>query len=194
MKVERPFWQLWLLPSVVVLLALNLAALAVWTVPRALRQRSASARLEASRAEAKREREANALLRERVAAIRANSADVERFFARFAGTERRDLVPTLEAVETMARSPGLRPGARGYSRAVVKDAPLERIAITLPLSGTYDQLVGFLGEVERSPRFLTIDGIALRAEQGSARLQVEISAYLRATPGELALPRSPRGR
>jgi Tfp pilus assembly protein PilO len=193
-KVERPFWQLWLLPAFAVLLALNLGALAVWTVPRALRQRSASARLEAARAEAKREREANALLRERVAAIRANSADVERFFARFAGTERRDLVPTLEAVETMARSPGLRPGARGYSRAVVKDAPLERIAITLPLSGTYDQLVGFLGEVERSPRFLTIDGIALRAEQGSARLQVEISAYLRATPGELALPRSSRGR
>jgi Tfp pilus assembly protein PilO len=193
-KVERPFWQLWLLPSVVVLLALNLAALAVWTVPRALRQRSASARLEASRAEAKREREAAALLRERVAAIRANNADLARFYSRFAGTERSDLVPTLEAVETLARSPGLRPGARGYTRAVVKDTPLERIAITLPLSGSYNQLVGFLGEVERSPRFLTVDGIALRAEQGSARLQVEISAYLRATPGELALPRSSRGR
>jgi Tfp pilus assembly protein PilO len=193
-KLERPFWRLWLLPAVAVLLALNLAALAVWTLPRSLRQRSASARLEASRAEAKREREANALLRERVAAIRANTTDVERFYARFAGNERNELVPTLEAVETLARSPGLRPGPRGYTRAVVKDAPLERIAITLPLSGSYDQLVGFLGEVERSPRFLTIDGIALRAEQGSARLQVEISAYLRATPGELALPRSSRGR
>jgi Tfp pilus assembly protein PilO len=193
-KVERPFWRLWLLPAVVALLALNLAALAAWTVPRTLRQRSASTRLEASRAEARRERETAALLRERVAAIRANSADVASFYARFAGTERNDLVPTLEAVETLARSPGLRLGARGYSRAVVKDAPLERIAITLPLSGSYDQLVGFLGEVERSPRFLTVDGIALRAEQGSGRLQVEISTYLRATPGELAPPRSSRGR
>jgi Tfp pilus assembly protein PilO len=191
---ERPFWQRGLLPAVAILAALNLLALLVWTGPRGLRQRSATARLEAARIEAKREREATAWLRERVGAIRSNTADVEHFYTRFVGTERNDLVPTLEAVETMARSPGLRPGPRGYGRSEVKDAPLERIAITLPLSGSYDQLVGFLGEVERSPRFLTIDRVALHAERGSARLQVEISTYLRATPGELAVLRSARGR
>ena len=85
-------------------------ALAAWTGPRGLRQRSASARLEASRAEAQGARAAMARLRERVGAMRANASDVERLYARFTGTERSDLVPTLEDVERMARAPGLRPG------------------------------------------------------------------------------------
>ena len=33
-----------------------------------------------------------------------------------AGTEKADLLPTLEAIEEMARAPGLRPGARSYRR------------------------------------------------------------------------------
>lgn len=194
MRVERPFWRRWLLPAFVALAALNLLLLAVWTLPRGLRQRSASARLAAAQLEAQRERDATGRLRERISAIGSNTADVQRFYARFTGTERTDLVPTLEAVEQMARSPGLRPGSRAYGRSEVKNAPLERVAITLPLSGSYDQLVGFLREVERSPRFLTVDGVSLRADQGSARLQVEISAYLRVAPGELAALRGGRGR
>jgi Tfp pilus assembly protein PilO len=183
---QRPFWRRWLLPACLALLGLNLAGAVAWTVPRGLRQRNAGARLEAARAEARRQRPATLALRERAAAIRANTSDVERFYARFAGSERADLIPTLEAVETMARSPGLKPGARTFSREPVKGTPLERVAITLPLAGSYDQLVGFLREVERSPRFLTVDGVSLRGEQGSARLQVELSTYLKLAPGELA--------
>jgi Tfp pilus assembly protein PilO len=193
-KVERPFWRRWLLPACAVLAGLNLVALVAWTGPRALRQRNATARLEAARVEAQNARETTARLRERVGAMRANASDVERLYARFTGTERSDLVPTLEDVERMARLPGLRPGARGYARSQVKDAPLEQVSITLPLSGSYDQLVNFLAEVERSPRLLTVDGVTLRAEQGSGRLQVELSAYFRVAPGELAAARGGRGR
>ena len=176
------------------LLALNLLALAVWTLPRGLRQRNAVARAETARAEARREREASARQRERAAAIRSNASDAERFYSRFAGTERADLVPLLEAVESMARSPGLRPGTRAFSRSDVKNTPLERVAITLPLSGSYDGLVGFLGAVERSPRFLTVDGVSMRGEPGNASLQVELSTFLKLAPGELAAGRGGRGR
>jgi Tfp pilus assembly protein PilO len=177
-----------------VLLALNVVVLAVWTLPRGLRQRNAIARAETARAQAKREREATARLRERAAAIRSNAADAERFYARFAGTERADLVPLLKAVESMARSPGLRPGTRGYSRSEVKNTPLERVAITLPLAGSYDGLVGFLGEVERSPRFLTVDGVSMRGEPGKAWVQVELSTFLKLAAGEPAAGRGGRGR
>jgi hypothetical protein len=40
--------------------------------------------------------------------------------------------------------------------------------------------VGFLREIEASPRFLTVDRVSMRAESdGGARLQVELSTYLR---------------
>ncbi len=185
MSYERPFWRRWLLPACLALLGLNLVAAVAWTLPRGLRQRNAGARAEAARAEARLQRQATAALRERASAIRADTADVERFYARFAGSERKDLIPTLEAVETMARSPGLRPGTRSFAREPVKGTPLERVAITLPLSGSYDQLIGFLREVERSPRFLTVDGVSMHGEPGSAKLQVELSTYLKLAPGEL---------
>ena len=183
MSVSGPFWRTRLLPALLVLLSANLVALAAWTGPRYWRQRNAAARAEAARAEAERQRAAVLALQERAGAIRGNGADVQRFY-RSAGTEKADLLPTLEAIEDMARAPGLQPGARNIRREEVKDARVERVAITLPLAGSYGQLVGFLREVERSPRFLTVDRVAMRADAGGeATLQVELSAYLRPPPG-----------
>jgi Tfp pilus assembly protein PilO len=181
--VKRPFWRTRLLPVFVVLVALNAAALAAWTLPRSLRQRNAAARAVLARAELAQDQERLAALRERAAAIRANRAELERFYATLAGSERQDLLPTLEAIEELARAPGLSPSSRALRREEVEGAPLERVAVTLPLEGSYRQLVGFLDGVERQPRFLTIDRVSLRAdaETGGA-LAVELSTYLRQAP------------
>ena len=62
-------------------------------------------------------------------------------------------------------------------------APLERVAVTLPLEGSYAELVGFLRGVERSERFLTVDRVSLRADaESGGALQVELSTYLRQSP------------
>ena len=191
MSGKGPFWRARLLPAFLVLLGVNVA-LAVWTGPRYWRQRNAATRAEEARAEAERQRAEVASLRERAGAIRGNAADVEQFF-RSTGTEKADLLPTLEAIEEMARSPGLRPGARKFNREEVKDARVERVVVTLPLEGSYAQLVGFLREVEASPRFLTVDRVAMRGDrEGGAALQVELSAYLRPSAGGLGEAR--RGR
>jgi len=183
-SAKGPLWRTRLLPAFLVLLGVNLVALVVWTGPRYWRQRNAATRAEAARVEAERQRAAVVRLRERAAAIRGNGADVQRFY-QGAGTEKADLLPTLEAIEDMARAPGLRPGARTFKREEVLDAQVERVVVTLPLEGSYEQLVGFLREVERSPRFLTVDGVAMRANtDGATTLQVEFSAYLLPPAGE----------
>ncbi len=181
-----PFWRRRLLPAFLALLGVNLVAFAAWTGPRYWRQRNAATRAEAAGAEAARQRATVHGLRERAGAIRGNAADMQRFY-RSAGTEKADLLPTLEAIEDMARAPGLSPGARTFRREELTDAKVERVAVILPLEGSYPQLVGFLREVERSPRFLTVDSVAMASDSdGTARLQVELSAYLRPSPGEEA--------
>jgi Tfp pilus assembly protein PilO len=181
MTAAAPFWRTRLLPAFLVLLGVNLAGFVAWTGPRYWGQRSAASRLEAAQAEAARRRAATAALRERAKAIRDNTADVQRFYESLGGTEKTDLLPTLQAIEEMARTPGLRPGTRTFRREDAEGARAERVAVTLPLEGSYGQLVGFLREVQRSPRFVTVDSVAMRAGRGEGEtaLQVVLSAYLR---------------
>jgi Tfp pilus assembly protein PilO len=182
MSTSGPLWRTRLLPAFLVLLGVNVVGLAAWTGPRYWRQKNAAARVQAARAEVDRQRRDTATLQERSRAIRGNAADVERFYRRLAGSEKADLLPTLEAIEEMARSPGLKPGTRGFRREEVDNARVERVAVALPLEGSYEQLVGFLREVEASPRFLTVDRVAMRADRdGGGTLQVELSTYLRQT-------------
>ena len=179
-----PFWRRRLLPAFLVLLTLNLLLAAIWTVPRTLRLRNVTARVEAARAEAEEERQAVAALRDRADAIDANTADLVAFYESIVGEEQVELLPTLEDIESMARGPGLVPGSRSFRRDDVEDARVERVAVSLPLEGSYQQLVGFLGEVERSSRFLTVDRISLRGDdEGAADLQVEMSAFMRLPDG-----------
>jgi Tfp pilus assembly protein PilO len=180
MSAGAPFWRRLLLPLFLALLGANVLALLVWTGPRYWMQKNAARRVQAARAELDRQRRVTIALRERAAVIRENAADVERFERSLAGAERADLLPALKAIDDLARSPGLRPGARSFARDEMQDAPVERVAVTLPLEGSYEQLVGFLREVEASPRFLTVDSVTMRAEnEGGARLQVQLSTYLR---------------
>jgi Tfp pilus assembly protein PilO len=161
----------------------NLLVAAVWTVPRTLRLRSATARVATAREMVEEERRAVARQRERGDAIEGNSRDLARFYDTVVGPERVELLPTLEDIEAMARAPGLTPGRRSFRREEVEGTGVERVAVTLPLEGSYRQLVGFLREVERSDRFLTVDGVALRGELGGeANLQVEMSAFMRRAP------------
>ena len=187
MSTDRPFWRRRLLPAFLTLLALNLLVLAAWTVPRTLRLRSATARVAVARETVGRERTRAAEARERADAIDANARDLALFYESVVDTERADLLPTLEDIEAMARAPGLTPGRRSFRRDKIEDVAIERVAVVLPLGGSYQQLVGFLQEVERSPRFLTVDRISLHGtEDAEATLQVEMSAFMR-------LPQTARG-
>ena len=181
--MTRPFWRAKLLPAFLGLLALNALAFVAWTLPRSLRQRNAQARAASARAELQLEKQRAQALVDRAEAIRANGADLERFYATLAGDEKQNLFQSLEAVEELAREPGLQLATRSVRREDVDGAPLERVVMTLPLEGSYPQLVGFLRGVERSKRLLTVDGVALHADaESGGSLQVDLSTYLRQSP------------
>lgn len=191
--MSRPFWRKALLPAFLLLVVANLGVLVAWTLPRSLRQKNAAERAVAARVELARERERAQALRDRSATIRANRADLERFYSKLAGSEAKDLLPTLEAIEEMAGAAGLHPASRALRRENVEKAPLERVAVTLPLEGSYAELVGFLRGVERQARFLTVDRVALRADaESGGALQVELSTYLRQTSAARAQRRNAR--
>jgi Tfp pilus assembly protein PilO len=160
------------------LLGLNVAVFAVYTLPRTLQVRRATSRAAQAREDVEEAKKEVAELRGRADALKANAADAERFYGDV--DARADLLPVLEDVERMAREPGLKPGGRSFAPGDVLDPRLTRIKVNLPLEGSYDQLVAFLQRVERSKHFLTVDRIALSGKgEGSANLQVELSAYFR---------------
>ncbi len=184
MKSRRPFWMRRLLPVCLALLALNLLGFLAWTLPRGYRQRNASAQVKVAREELREARSSVADLRERAAAIRANLADVKLFYGKLAGSESSELVPTLQAVEEMARALGLKPGGRAVTRSEVRATHLEQVSVTLLLEGSYSQLVRFLRDIEGSPRFLTLDNVGMRSRSDrGAALQVQISAYMQTGQG-----------
>lgn len=176
---DQPFWRRWLQPVVVLLAAVNLVALIAWTGPRGLRSSRAETRAAAARVERDRLGQKVAALRERAAAMKANAADRDRFYA-MTGTELEELAAAHESIQSMAEAAGLRPGSRSTAHDEVKGTPLQKVRFSLPLTGSYRQLVGFLREVERSPRFLVVERIALREDREGAKLQVELSAFMRA--------------
>ena len=181
-----PRWRRKALPVLLGVLLLNLGVFVAYTFPRTLQVRSATSRALNAREEVERERAAVAELRHRAEVVKANTQDAEQFYETMA-PRRTDLVAVVEDVEKMAKEPGLKTGQRAFAPAEVKDPRLVRVKITLPLEGSYDQLVGFLDRVERSPHFLTVDRIALHsAKEGSAALQVELSAYFRSEGRPLA--------
>ena len=190
MRSAAPLWRRWLLPAFLLLLVVNLLAAAMWTVPRTLRLRSATARVAAARKMVEQVTSVVAQQRERGDAIDRNTEDLARFYETVVGPERAELLPTLEDIESMARAPGLTPGRRSFRREEVEGTAVERVAVTLPLRGSYRQLVGFLRAVESSDRFLTVDGVSLRGDPGGeANLQVEMSAFMRLEPEPRAVER-----
>jgi Tfp pilus assembly protein PilO len=182
-RPSQPFWRRRLLPVVVVAAGQNQHVQLAVTVPRSWRLSRVVSRAGSLREEVARERALTTVQQVQIDTAQGNARDLERFYRDLVERREESLLPTLEDIETMARQPGLMAGKRGYTRETIKDAPLTRVAIKLPLEGSYQNLVGFLEEVERGKRFLTVDKIALSPTQadrgGEARLQVELSAFFK---------------
>jgi Tfp pilus assembly protein PilO len=180
---NRPFWRRFLLPLVVAVAAFNLLVFVAFTLPRTWRLGRVVSRAVTLREEVAQERSLTAAQKARVESAEGNRRDVERFYKEMVKRPEESLLPTLQEIEVMAHQPGLVAGKRGYTREALKGVPLTRVSIRLPLEGSYQNLVGFLEQVERGKRFLTVDKVALSHNTtengGEAKLQVELSAFFK---------------
>ncbi len=181
---QRPFWRRRLLVPALALLGLNAAVFLAYTLPQLLEKRTITARIDALRGDVERERALVATLTQRDATLRQNSEDARKFYGEVVGRREERLVPLLQGIEKTAKGLGLQTGHIAYQPKELKEAPLVQFGITMPISGTYQQLVQFLDRLERSKQFVTVDQVSLRERQGTgADLSVAMSAYFREGQG-----------
>ena len=177
----KPFWRRRLLVPALVLLALNAATYVAYTHPRSVRERTIAARAVVLRQEVAEQRAVVEGVRQRARTIEANTADVTKFYQSLGPKE--SLLKVQEDIVGVARQLGLTLGNRSYSNETVKGSDsLARFRITMPISGTYRQVVSFLQRIETLPHFVTVDSISLREESDvglgrQANLNVVLSVY-----------------
>jgi Tfp pilus assembly protein PilO len=182
----RPLWRRRLLKPVLVLLGLNAALFAAYTLPRLVQVRSLEARRRSLDAQVAGERARGAAARERAIAVRDNERDSKRFYKEVVGSRDETLLPLLRRLGEIASELGLQPATSTYKPEEVKGAPLTRFVITLPITGTYRDVVSFLDQLERLPQFVTVDRLAIRgpsAGDGPTDLDLTLSAYFLAEEG-----------
>ena len=185
----RPFWRRRLLVPALVLLALNAGAYFAYTLPRSAQERNIAARAVVLREEVALERAQVEGMRQRARTIEANTADVKRFYQALGRKE--SLLRIQEDIVAVARQLGLTLGNRAYGNESVKSSDsLARFRITMPISGSYRQVVSFLQRIETLPHFVTVDSIGLREDSAvgygrSTSLNVALSVYfLESEPGD----------
>lgn len=177
-SLAQPFWRRRLLVPALLLAALNGVAFLAFTLPRTLRERSLRAHSEQLAAEVATQRDRVARLERRAEVIAANTRDTERFYSQVVGPREARLVGWIREIEGAARQFGLSTGHWNSDAQPLREAPLVRFRITLPLTGSYDQLVSFLRRLETSQQFLIVEQIQLRERERTAgNLDVWLATY-----------------
>lgn len=172
--------------AIAVLLAVaNVGVYVAYTLPRSLRKKNVASRVEQLKGELAGDRAKVAALTARAEAINANRSESRVFLEEKVAAPGASLVPILAEVESLAKQQGLSVGTQGFNREPVEGLPLEKFEITMPISGSYDQITGLLVQLERSSHFLTLDEIAARQQtqpgQSTIALNLQFSAYFRAS-------------
>ena len=119
----------------------------------------------------------------------ANAKAVTDFWTDVVKTRVPGLTEAWEEIDRLTKESNVIKGRTAYDRDLM-DVGLEQIKATMPVEGTYFDLVRFINRLERSERFFLVEEVQLaqRETQGSTRLDCSISFYLKAgtTPAEEA--------
>lgn len=88
---------------------------------------------------------------------------------------------TYRRMAEMARSHRLDFDRRTFSLEAEPDSRLDRLTMTMTVSGTYQDIRRFLHELETTPAFLVIRGLALEqpdVEVGPVEMSMELATYV----------------
>lgn len=103
------------------------------------------------------------------------------FFNETLGKREDRIVPLIEEIYRTTRAAGLRPDAIGYASS---DEPgSDALAMTFVVAGPYANVKRLLSELERSPRFLVVEQLALGGggpdDPDVVRISVSLKNYFR---------------
>jgi len=179
-RVPRPLWRRRYLVPVLVLLGANLALLAVYTGPRLAEERYSAERLKSLQERVEEQRRRTEALQARAEVVKANTAELERFYDEVVCADDAARFALVESLEQDLDAVGVSADRRSWSREVVQGLPLERVTGTLPTRGSYSQLTRLLGRLEQSREFLVVEQVRLRSQRDEpASLDVAVATYCR---------------
>jgi hypothetical protein len=180
-KRSRPLWQV-VLVATLLLLGANALVFFFFTLSRIDRSRRAEERVGTLRQAVASARAEFDRIKERADVIEANIRDTRRFLHEMTRPIPEALATDLDAVEAAVRASRMRPERRGYTTQPLHDIPLVRYAMRLPLTGSRTQLATLLRHIERSPRFIVIERLAMRDDKdpGQSQVDIELSTYYQA--------------
>ena len=176
----RPFWRRPRFQRALLGLALaNVVIYGAVTYRLATKQeRLAQRQASLSEEIAAREDELSKLQEERVRIAR-NDEVAEQFWSAVVQPLTPGLTDGLAEIDRLARQSNVERGRTSYSQEVL-DVGLREMKVSMPLQGSYFDLVRFINALERSSRFFVVREIALRdAEQGRLSLRCDLSFFVK---------------
>jgi Tfp pilus assembly protein PilO len=170
-----------------VLFALNLIGFFGFTLWRSIQERSMAARGLHLREVISAKREEIAAIRRQTDVVKADVQQTGEFYTDVVHPCIESRADILERLGVLAAQLGVQAPRVGASEEDVKGAPLKRMNITMPLTGTYQQLGSILQKVEQSPDFLIVDGLQIRERRqdagSSGDLDIKLATYCRTDSG-----------
>lgn len=113
-----------------------------------------------------------------------NAAAVERFWSDVVQERAPGLTEAWDEIDRLASEANVVRGRTGYDREIL-DVGLEQIKATMPVEGSYFDLVRFINLLERSERFFLVEGVRLSQRESDDRaveLECSIAFYLKPSP------------
>jgi Tfp pilus assembly protein PilO len=163
------------------LLAANLVGFAAFTLPRSVDERRLSAETMALRQAITDERKTAGEAGRQIQVVNANIAEADRFYKDVV-PDRRQLWEILRYLDQTAADSGVSSTKVTYGAPIdVKGTKLILFEITMPISGTYEQVGRFLQTLERAPHFIIVKQVAMRgrAADGGVDLDIRVETYFR---------------
>jgi Tfp pilus assembly protein PilO len=177
----RRIWKTAYARPFILLLALNLLVFAAFTLPRSITERRLSAQAMALRQAITEDRKSAGEAGRQIQIINANIAETQRFYETVV-PDRKELYAILQYLDKTASESGVNSTRVTYSApSDVKGTKLVTFEITMPISGTYEQVGRFLQKLERAPHFIIVKQVSMRgrAMDGGVDLDIRVETYFR---------------
>ena len=125
--------------------------------------------------------------RKKVEKVNTAREQGDQFLSRYFMDERTTASQLDEELLKVAKESGIKQLPTTYERELIEGSDsLEMLSVTYGLEGTYESLTKFINLLDKSPRFLIIDGMQTTAPQQNGKVlsvQIKLRTFAKSEPG-----------